>query len=491
MRTPSFTNAFFGVIFLFFALLNFPAYSQYSCDGWTPTVKWNPLKQRLVTNQTVPGTGVIRNWLEYLPDDYQSSNKKYPVLIFFHGVNESVDGNGGSPCRLLQGEWWFTPPVLVERDLFPYSVKDQKGETFKFIVISPRMEWFGETSNTINSFIDHLVRTYRVDPGRVYLTGISAGAHYILDYAGSSINNARKVAGIAPISLCGGSVSGTGASNISAANLPVYSVGCAEDSCGGPKNQATRLANTINNVNPSANLAVGISLPTNGWNCNPFNHDAWAFAYDTTFKHNINGRNINFYEWMVQFTRTAAGPLPVALESYTVRLSNGKVYVRWSTSEEENSSHFTVERAGGNQQFTTVATIPSAGNSGSLKTYEWVDEHPLANINYYRLTQTDRDGQQEIFEVRKILNRAKWDRFAVVSPNPFGEELTVFINVDKIQKVSFTLADMSGRIVRTRNATYNEGTAEVKFDAGKLPRGVYFLKVEGEFFSEVQRVVKQ
>ena len=80
---------------------------------------------------------------------------------------------------------------------------------------------------------------------------------------------------------------------------------------------------------------------------------------------------------------------------------------------------------------------------------------------------------------------------AIASPNPFSEELTVFINVDKVQRVGFTLTDMSGRVIRRMNNRYNEGTAEVKFDAGKLPRGVYFLKVEGEFFSEVQRVVKQ
>src|SRR5687767_1674291 len=97
-----------AAILLILVLSNFPIYSQYSCEGWDPPVVWNPLRQRLVTNQTVPGTGLIRNWLEFLPDEYNSTTKKYPLLIFFHGVNE---GGGGSPCRLLQGEWWWTPPV--------------------------------------------------------------------------------------------------------------------------------------------------------------------------------------------------------------------------------------------------------------------------------------------------------------------------------------------------------------------------------------------
>jgi predicted esterase len=487
MRTPLIRTVRAAMI-LVFALGTLPLFSQYTCEGWSPTVVWNPLRQRVVTNQNVPGTNLIHNWLEFLPDDYNTSGKKYPLLIFFHGVNE---GGGGSPCRLLQGEWWWTPPVIIERRQFPYSSKDQNGNVFKFIVISPRMEWFGETTNTINSFIDHLIRTYRVDPSRVYLTGISAGSNFILQYAGLSEANSRKVAAIAPVSMCD-VLNTEQARNISRAGLHVYSIKCSEDVSCGPNNAAALITTAINVVNPGANLAVQSTLPLPGWPCNSgLAHDAWGTAYDSTFKENLNGRSVNMYEWMLQFRSAATGPLPVALEDYTVRLANGKVYVRWTTSAEENSDHFNIERAGANQQFTTVATVAAAGNSGTLKTYEWVDEHPLANINFYRLTQTDRDGQQQYFPVRKILNRVKWDRYVVATPNPFAGELSVFINVDKVQQVKFTLTDMSGRIVKTINGTYNEGATEVNFDAGKLPRGIYVLKAEGEFFSEVQRVVKQ
>lgn len=456
------------------------AEAQIECPG---TAYADP-KQRLIANPNIPGAGAVAALVEHLPDDYNSTSKKYPLFVFLHGNGETDGPYDG--CRFFQQEYFMVPPVLVERSRFPLSVQDQTGATFKFIAITPHMRWI-ETA-TINPLLDYLVKNYRVDPSRIYLTGISSGANMVLQYI-SNDANAKRVAAVAPVAPCD-VLSLNDATVVSNNNLHVYTVKCGIDNCGDP-NGANIITNLINSINPSKNLAVAATLPTDGWECHAIPHISWDIAYNIDFKRNINGRNINLFEWMIQFRSAAAGPLPVALEDYSVQLSNGKVYVRWSTSAETHSGHFTIERAGVNQQFAAVGTVPAAGNSGNLTTYEWVDNQPLANISFYRLTQTDIDGEQQFFSVRKILNRVKWDRFAIVSPNPFNEELNVFINVDKIQRVGFTLTDMSGRIIRRMNNTYNEGTAEVKFDTGKLPRGVYFLKVEGEFFSEVQRVVKQ
>jgi hypothetical protein len=443
----------------------------------------NP-KQRIVTNVTIPGVPNVSDYVEHLPDDYNSSgNKKYPLFVWFHGDGETTGPYDG--CRFFVNEYFMVPPVLIERDLFPLSIQDQRGANFSFIVISPHLKWMD--AGNINALLDYLIQTYRVDASRIYLTGISSGANMILQYIGSSDNNAKRVAAVSPVAPCD-VLSFNQASVVARNNLHVYTIKCGIDNCGDP-NGANIITNLINSIKPG--LAVSATLPLNGWPCHAIPHIAWDVAYNRDFRQIINGRNLNLYEWMVQYSTAAAGPLPVALESYTVQLSNGKVHVRWSTSAEDNSDHFNVERAGINQEFSSIATITAAGNSGTRKMYEWIDEHPLSNINFYRLTETDRDGREQIFAAKKILNRVNWDRYAVVSPNPFHEALSVYINVERVQRVDFTLADMSGRIVKTMNGTYNEGTAEVKFETGNLPRGIYLLKVEGEYFSEMQRVVKQ
>jgi hypothetical protein len=196
-----------------------------------------------------------------------------------------------------------------------------------------------------------------------------------------------------PISPCWGGLQDWAARNISEARLHVLAINCSYDHCGGGSDQAKQIADAINRINPSLNLGAYAALPTAGRDCLPTEHDAWGIAYDSAFRPNINGRNMNVYEWMLQYSTVSSGPLPVALENYSVQLSNGKVYVRWATSAEQNSHQFTIERAGQNQAFTAIGTVPAAGSSTTVKTYEWVDEGPLPDVNYYRLTQTDLDGK--------------------------------------------------------------------------------------------------
>ena len=75
------------------------------------------------------------------------------------------------------------------------------------------------------------IKNYKVDPARVYLSGISAGANFIMAWAGENDNNARKVAGIAPVAPCD-VVNSTQARVISRNNLHVYAVKCSQDNCG-------------------------------------------------------------------------------------------------------------------------------------------------------------------------------------------------------------------------------------------------------------------
>ncbi len=326
---------------LFFIMLVFisrnSAMAQDSCPD-----PFGVMKQKKVHDITIPGTDAIHGYLEHLPDSYNANPaKRYPLLVYIHGVAETGSGSSADLCNILfQWGWW--PAVEVEEDKFPHMVTDPNGQQQEFILITPQLVFFGDAVSTINSLLDYVISKYRVDLNRIYITGISAGADFIQSYAGSSDANAQRVAAVFSVAPCD-IISGPQAVIMDRNNLPFWGTQCGVDeTCNGLTAQSS--ANVLNSQNPAPKThAWSTTFPVAGWPCNPFTHNAWGVSYDTTFIQTVNGRSVSPYEWMVQFSRSVAqGPLPVILEDFSAKLTDNKVYLQWKTAAEPNNQYFTI-----------------------------------------------------------------------------------------------------------------------------------------------------
>lgn len=220
-----------------------------------------------------------------LPARYDSTSKKYPLMIFCHGIGELGDGSAASlPAVLRNG-----PPRLINAGTFPPSFSAE-GQSYSFIVISPQFKsWPG--AGDINAMISYAIANYRVDTTRIYITGLSMGGGVTWDYAGSSRYNAMRVAAILPIS--GASYpTQQKADTIAAAHLPVWALHNQNDPTVSSSNSINFVA-YINNANPPPDpKAILTIFPVSG-------HDAWSKAYDPAFT--LNGMNV--YQWMLQYHR--------------------------------------------------------------------------------------------------------------------------------------------------------------------------------------------
>lgn len=470
-----------GIVVLFLIAGMYEVMAQDSC----PNSSFPSMVQKKVAGITIPGTDMIHGYLEYLPPGYTTNTKNYPVLIFFHGVNETGSGSIDDLCKLL-GQWWWTPSSNVELGRFPKNTIDPQGVSTQFIVITPQLVYFGDPNAAINSLLTYLLSKYRIDPSRVYLTGISAGANFIQTFV-SNETSAKRIAAITPLSPCG-YITAPGANVIARTNVGFWSVQCSTDfACNG--GTAAYNANLINTQSPAPRIAAwATTFPVPGTDCWPFTHDTWSIAYDSTWRQTVNGRNVNLYEWMLQYRR--AELLPVELKEFTATLSQGKVWLRWNTAIEWNNAGFEIERAGKDQRFSTIATIePGEGNAAHA--YEWVDDRPLPGLSFYRLVQKDIDGHRTYFEIRKILNQEQWARPVMVAPNPVQKELTVWVKLSNTQTLRIGLMDLNGRRLQTWQGSYGAGTSAINLNVGELPPGVYVVKVEGEGISVVEKVTKK
>jgi hypothetical protein len=93
------------------------------------------------------------------------------------------------------------------------------------------------------------------------------------------------------------------------------------------------------------------------------------------------------------FTGVGNGnPLPIELLNFTAEPVENEVQLAWTTASETNNSYFTVERSVNGVHFEEVVKQAGAGNSNGIRNYDAVDANPYLGVSYYRLKQTDFNG---------------------------------------------------------------------------------------------------
>ncbi|HYE29808.1 MAG TPA: prolyl oligopeptidase family serine peptidase [Methylomirabilota bacterium] len=122
--------------------------------------------------------------LVHFPAGYEASKDHYPLLLFLHGAGERGPG-GEDVWRIAK----HGPPALAEA-----------GVELPFIVLSPQCPK-GRRWDTalLLEFLREAMEELRVDPRRVYVTGISMGGYASWDLI---IKAPEMFAAAAPI--CGG-----------------------------------------------------------------------------------------------------------------------------------------------------------------------------------------------------------------------------------------------------------------------------------------------
>jgi predicted peptidase len=192
------------------------------------------------------------NYLVYLPKDYKNSNEKWPVIFFLHGAGER-----GSELELVKKNGL---PKLVESADYP------------FIVISPQCpentDW---DLNALNGLYAEVLKKYKVDQSRVYLTGLSMGGYGTWAWA---IDSPDKFAAIAPV--CGG---GRAFMVSRIKDLPVWAFHGLKDDVV-PVYESEKMVNALKKISEKAKLTVYPEA----------DHDSWTLTYS----------NPELYKWLLE-----------------------------------------------------------------------------------------------------------------------------------------------------------------------------------------------
>lgn len=88
-------------------------------------------------------------------------------------------------------------------------------------------------------------------------------------------------------------------------------------------------------------------------------------------------------------------PLPVELLYVETECRENGVQIEWATASETGNDFFTVERTDNTMQTEVIGTVDGAGNSSVTRYYSFFDPQLSGQTVYYRIRQTDFNGNSE------------------------------------------------------------------------------------------------
>jgi hypothetical protein len=167
--------------------------------------------------------------------------------------------------------------------------------------------------------------------------------------------------------------------------------------------------------------------------------------------------------------------LPIGLLDFNATPDNNQVDLQWTTAMESNNNYFTVERSQDGSAFDSIARIGTEapdGNSSSPLNYTAVDPHPFMGLSYYRLKQTDLNGNSAYSTVVPV-DFTRRQNFSVY-PNPSKGAIYVTgldVNTATMMTQWF---DMSGKLLSQAVVPVQGGSAGMSVN---LNNGIYLLKL--------------
>lgn len=173
-------------------------------------------------------------------------------------------------------------------------------------------------------------------------------------------------------------------------------------------------------------------------------------------------------------------PLAVELIDLQAVRDENEVIVTWKTSAEKNNAYFTVSHSTDGLTFSPVAQVPGCGSCAGERVYETKHTSPQEGVNYYRLNQTDVDGQSK--SVKTVSIEFLNEKLRII-PNPSTGLFQ--LEIDQPNSV-ITIENSAGLLIYS-SMQQEQGTLTI--DLSKQPKGVYLISVKNEESIQLGRLV--
>jgi len=168
--------------------------------------------------------------------------------------------------------------------------------------------------------------------------------------------------------------------------------------------------------------------------------------------------------------------LPLQLVSFTATQHDNAIQLNWATTDEVNTSLFTLQRGYDGATFSDITKVTATNNN--FNTYSYNDTaFKTGSMLYYRLKITDKDGSSTYSKTIIINIHVNTANF-IVYPNPAHDQIGLNVNSTINQKADLVITDMGGKVVQRQSVQLNQGNNNVTVSLTATAKGVYIATLQ-------------
>jgi pectate lyase len=179
--------------------------------------------------------------------------------------------------------------------------------------------------------------------------------------------------------------------------------------------------------------------------------------------------------------------IPLGLVDFTVKKVNNEAVLTWKTVNEQEVSHFDIERSNDGKAFYSVGKM-KPNNTLSQSTYNLTDKGPLSIIQYYRLKMVDLDEKITYSKILSLSNTDKAINKLTIYPSLASDVLTVETTLNAA--ATLKIVDVLGRVLIQNQIEASNVILTNSITINGLPNGVYSLIVENKEARLIEKFVK-
>lgn len=165
------------------------------------------------------------------------------------------------------------------------------------------------------------------------------------------------------------------------------------------------------------------------------------------------------------------GILPVDLLYFYAQERDGSILLTWATASEINNDFFTIEKSNDGKNFYELATVYGSGTTSETNRYSYSDYEVTQGTVYYRLSQTDFNGETESFQIVGLNKKVITSNIENIYSS--SNQLVAQIQSDINTVASLQVTNINGQVLIQKQIEILEGVSTYNFDLISLPKGIY------------------